>query len=72
MRSSSRYCFSFLSCSEPLPPLPPPPAVRPEPPAEPAAPDREPDGAAAADHWLMEETEDEEEDEGWERLLWEL
>lgn len=61
MRSSSRYCFSFLSCSVP-------PLVAALPPEAPAAADREPDWPV---HWLMEETEEEDE-EGWERLLCEL
>lgn len=55
MRSSSRYCFSFLSCSVA-------PLVL-------AAPERESEWAV---HWLIEETEEEDEDEGWDRLLWEL
>lgn len=61
MRSSSRYCFSFLSCSVA-------PVVRAGPPVVPAAPDREPDWAV---QWLVEENK-EEDDEGWDRLLWEL
>lgn len=62
MRSSSRYCFSFLSCSVA-------PAGKPGPPAVPAAPSWEPERVV---HWLMEDTEEEEEEEGgWDRLLWE-
>ncbi len=62
MRSSSRYCFIFLSCSVA-------PVVKPGCPVVPAAPDRDPDWAV---HWLIEDTEEEEDDEGWERLLCEL
>lgn len=62
MRSSSRYCFSFLSCSVA-------PAGTVEPPVVPAALDRGPEWAV---HWLIKDTEEEEEDEGWDRLLWEL
>lgn len=59
IRSSSRYCFNFLSCSAP-------PVVKPGSPAVPAAPEREPDWAV---NWLIEETEEEDDDEGWDRLL---
>lgn len=59
MRSSSRYCFSFVSCSVA-------PVVKPGPPIVPSAPEREPDWAV---HWLIEETEEEDDDEGWDRLL---
>lgn len=54
MRSSSRYCFSFLSCSVA-------PAGKPGPPAVPAAPRCEPERLV---HWLVEDTEEEEDDEG--------
>lgn len=62
MRSSSRYCFSFLSCSVT-------PAVKHEPLVVCAVPDQEPDWAA---HWLTEETEADDDGEGWDELLWEL
>lgn len=62
MRSSSRYCFSFLSCSVA-------PVCAAELPAVPTPRDREPDSTF---HWFIEDTEEEEEDEGCDRLLWEL
>ena len=54
MRSSSRYCFSFLSCSVA-------PAGEPCPPAVPAAPGWEPKRVVQR---AMEDTEEEEDDEG--------
>lgn len=62
MRSSSRYCFSFLSCSVA-------PAVRPETSLGPEAPGWDPDGAV---HCPTDDTEDEEDEDGWDKLLWEL